>query len=358
MNLAMLRGLLPLLFVAFLTNALRCQAREIQGKCPMGREYYLYVPDAIDPDRTYWMVVGAHAFGGNGKNAGGMKAWVERGDCLVLGPTFPHAVYTTLDGESGPQLSGLLESLHKEYKFHSKVFVTGFSGGSQFAHRFMMAYPDLVMGCAAHSGGSWSTGGRFFKDINPKASDIPFVMSCGERDTGEMHPTAPLGRLEWAKRFEGEIAKLDFLYAAKYFPGVGHSRSSGSNEMTKKCFEVAIAKARFDMALDEVLRLKQAGESEKAIQHLREISKAFREPADADELVKKVAAAGKKRLEEVQAEFEGAAFSEVDSILASDADVDTKNQQLMTLLRESRDDPKTQATARAALRKLREQNNK
>ena len=77
----------------------------------------------------------------------------------------------------------------------------GPSGGAQFAHRMMMKHPDLVIGCAAHSGGTWSTGGSCGKP-NPQAAQVPFVLSCGEEDTRKSTPDLPMGRLEWAKAFE------------------------------------------------------------------------------------------------------------------------------------------------------------
>jgi hypothetical protein len=35
----------------------------------------------------------------------------------------------------------------------------GFSGGSQFTHRFAMLHPKLVCGVSAHSGSTWATDG-------------------------------------------------------------------------------------------------------------------------------------------------------------------------------------------------------
>lgn len=204
----------------------------------LGREYYVYEPPRLDKSKIYWLVVGVHAWGGNGKGAAGLSVWANRGDCIVVGPSFPNNGYQGLDERAGEQLELLFKDLSKEYKLHDKMFLYGFSGGAQFAHRFMMAYPDLVAGCSAHSAGSWATGGRWHS-INPKAADIPLVISCGQSDTAKSSPDAPYTRVEWAKTFEKELADEKFLFQASYWPNTGHAPTPGVAQMTTDCYQLA-----------------------------------------------------------------------------------------------------------------------
>lgn len=229
--------LLPiLLFALFTLPTLAADPEPRQDS--MGRDYYLYTPDKIDKQKTYWLVVGVHVYGGNGKGAAGIAPWAKRGDCIVVGPSFPNNGYQGLAEHAGEQLDQLFKDLSKEYKLHPKLFLYGFSGGAQFAHRFMMAYPDLVAGCSAHSAGSWATGERW-GDINPKAADIPLVISCGLSDTAKSTPDAPYTRLEWAKLFEKKATEAGLLFQASYWPNTAHGASPGVAKMTTDCYDLA-----------------------------------------------------------------------------------------------------------------------
>ncbi|MFK7790152.1 MAG: hypothetical protein AB8C95_11760, partial [Phycisphaeraceae bacterium] len=100
-----------------------------------------------------------------------------------------------------------------------------------------MKYPDLVAGCAAHSGGTWATGDYAERaKPNPKARGVLFVMSCGESDTKKSFGDAPFGRLEWAKRYEKMLEQGGFIYDAQYWPDVGHNQSKGARQQSVDCF--------------------------------------------------------------------------------------------------------------------------
>jgi len=228
-------------------------AREEQYKCAMGRDCFLYLPDEMDANRTYWLVVGVHAYRGKGKGAAGLAGWVRKGNCVVVGPSFPNG-YQMLGHESDKQLIGVLGELHKKYKLHKKVFLYGFSGGSQFAHRFAMKYPELVGGCASHSGGSWGT-------VHPKARGVLFAVSTGEADGS---------RLDGAKRFFGLLQAGRFHHTARIWPGVGHRKSPGSRRITEECFALATTglypgqKEAMDKeiaAIDALIEAKEHGQA-------------------------------------------------------------------------------------------------
>lgn len=226
--------------MAGLLVALLCTeviAKEVQAKDDQGRDYFVYTPDEIDPEKTYTLVVGVHGYRGKGKGAGGYAGWVKQHDVIVLGATYDSDGYQYLDKGSDEQTINLVKKLRKEYKLKDKIFIAGFSGGSQYAHRFAMKYPGLVAGCAAHSGGTWATGdyARRAKP-NPKALGVLFVISCGEKDTGKSFNEAPLGRLDWAKRYEQMLEKGGFIYDAQYWPNVAHRQSQGARQQTVDCF--------------------------------------------------------------------------------------------------------------------------
>jgi len=205
-----------------------------------GREYFFYLPRQIDTNKTYWLVVGVHGAGGNGRGAGGFSGWTALGNCIVVGPSFPEG-YQGLDNATDTQLINLAEQLGKTYKLHSRIFVTGFSGGSQFAHRFALQHPDNVIGCAAHSGGTWA--GLMQGDVvlsEKAAAQVPFAISCGQQDTGKAFEGANLPRIEWAHSFEASLKQQNFLYKAQYWPGTGHALTPGAIQLSEECYWLSI----------------------------------------------------------------------------------------------------------------------
>lgn len=205
-----------------------------------GMDCFVYTPDPIVPGTTYQLVVGVHGAGGKGNGAAGMKDWAKRGDVIVIGPSFVsngERPYQNGDGIHAEKLIGLFETLRKEHKLRDKMFLHGFSGGSQFVHRFTMLNPKYVCGVSAHSGGTWATD--HYGEISSSARKIPFAISCGEKDTGKAFPESPYTRMEWFGRFRDEIDKKRFPHIAASWPEVGHNISPGAWDFAKQCFQLA-----------------------------------------------------------------------------------------------------------------------
>lgn len=216
------------------------QGNESVIKDQQGMDCFVYTPDVIDPAKIYQLIVGVHGAKGNGNGAAGMKDWAKRGDVIVIGPSFDiknENPFQNGNGIHAEKLISLFEGLKKTYKLRDRMFLHGFSGGSQFTHRFTMLHPDLVCGTSSHSGGTWATDN--YGSINDAAKKIPFAISCGEKDTGKSFPEAPYGRLEWHGRFKQEIDKRNFCYISATWPNVGHSMSAGAWDLTKQCFQLA-----------------------------------------------------------------------------------------------------------------------
>jgi len=238
--------------------------------------HFLYLPDRLDPAVTYWVVVGVHPANWNNRGAGGMARWADsKPNVMVLGPRFSKT-YQNADKEDQDLLIGLFKSLQKEYKIHPTMFLYGFSGGAQFAHRFAMKQPDYVCGVSSHSGGSWGTDQ--YGKINDAAKHIPFAISCGEKDTGKAWAGAPYGRLDWFKRFRDIIAEKGFFYRAATWPNAGHGADPGVHEMTEECFQLATTGFPPSSGLGEELarakKLAADGELDKAQRLILELGRA------------------------------------------------------------------------------------
>lgn len=222
------------LFVtALLWVHLGCCAKEEQRKCAMGRDYWLYTPEKIDKDKKYWLVVGVHGAGGNGKNAAGLKGWVEKYDnIIVIGPSFPTKgpYYQVLEANTDKQLLDIKADLSKEFKLYPRMFIHGFSGGSQYSHRFASKHPDALVGVSAHSGGSWSP-------VDKKAAPLVWTVSCGLKDTASSVPGAK-PRIECYRIFVEEFLKTGFC-AEPFVTEAGHSMNKDTWQHAEECFRVA-----------------------------------------------------------------------------------------------------------------------
>jgi poly(3-hydroxybutyrate) depolymerase len=226
---------LPLLMTCVTTLAGEEVIKDSQGM-----DCFVYTPDPLDAAKTYQFVVGVHGAGGKGNGAAGMKDWAKRGDVIVIGPSFEtkgDRPYQNGDGIHAEKLIELFEGLGKRYKLRDQMFLHGFSGGSQFVHRFAMNHPKRVCGVSAHSGGTWATDG--YGKISASAKTIPFAISCGENDAAKSFPEAPFTRIEWYGRFRDEIAGKKFCHIAASWPGVGHNISAGAWDLARQCFQLA-----------------------------------------------------------------------------------------------------------------------
>lgn len=228
-----------LLLWGMLLLPLTAWAQTAEGplKCPMGRDYWIQLPDNFDADKTYWLVAAIHGYGGDGKGGLGMGRIEGFDNYIIVGPSFPNDGYQVLGQQSDIQLIKLFDQLKTRFHLHDKLFIVGFSGGAQFSHRFAMQHPDHVIGCAAHSGGTWGP------EVNPKAAAVPFAVSCGlddiEPSVGGLPP-----RIDCAKAYFDSMLKMCATkgacwFKARYWKGVGHGYSQGAQKLTYECYALA-----------------------------------------------------------------------------------------------------------------------
>jgi len=262
-------------------------------KSDPGQEYYVYLPKDFDPARTYWVLVGVHGLGGDGKGALGWESFADEGQCIVVGPSFKDG-YQSAGRGSADDMKAILRELAKEYKIQHKIFLTGFSAGAQFAHRFAMDNPMLIVGCAPHSAGSWST-----PDV--RARMVPFLVTCGSADN--QNPD----RLAGARRFVSELKQKHFKVESQWFDGVGHSFCKEARDLTKEFYWTVTtgmtAEQRKEAeaslgAADAMMKERKYGEAAAALKKLlaSKASNTYAERAAA--VIRQIEEAGKKLLAE------------------------------------------------------------
>ncbi len=175
---------------------------------PPDWEYYLHVPKGYDSERKWPLFVYVHGTRGGGRDA--LHIWRPYADqegFFYLAPTFPDEGYTHLDGDEGRVLWRMIAEVGERYAIDDRcVFVAGFSGGAQFAHRFAFRYPKYVCAVSAMSAGSY--------DAPPQSGrPVPFVVSVGEDD---------VERTDLALWFARELRRGGYEVHYQVFPEVGH----------------------------------------------------------------------------------------------------------------------------------------
>lgn len=221
------------------TNLIATPAKGGIQQQVFSQDYLLYLPPKIDPDKTYWLVCYAHGARGHlPEDLPIINYFSEQEDCIVIAPTFSRG-YQLLEHNSDQRVIEIFQELKKKYQLHDKFFILGHSAGGQFAHRFTLKHPDLIVGCEACSSGTWATGG-IYHSLNQKAENIPIAIGCGMEDKGKiglnmallslpyktvekaMEEAIAWTRIEWFTIFEELLYEKNFFYKSIIFVGQSH----------------------------------------------------------------------------------------------------------------------------------------
>ncbi|MDP8921927.1 MAG: hypothetical protein M3O34_03520 [Chloroflexota bacterium] len=133
-------------------------------------DYAFYPPTATGTQPVRLLVV-LHGMGGSGPDmATGLLSLAQAQGWAVLAPTMPYRDFrdpelVRQDGALLPRLKALIDDLpgRTGLTFGSKVVLFGFSRGSQEAIRFSLMYPDVTLGVAGLSAGSYTLPATTYK---------------------------------------------------------------------------------------------------------------------------------------------------------------------------------------------------
>ena len=292
----MMKSIRWLLLLLFLNGTIPFLFSNVEKmKCPMGRDYDLYLPEKIDPDRTYWLVCYVHGAHGTAQDdIKSLQHFVDHSDCIGVAPSFAHG-FQLLKNGTDQQLIRILHQLSSKYKLHAKLFVYGHSAGGQFAHRFMLRHPDLVIACEACSSGTWATGG-VYQSLTPAAKAVPMAIACGSEDSGKIGavierlavncsvaahtPKENPGwnRMEWFKKFRQQLEKENFFFKAKVFLGESHQVQESEQEklamesfLLGTCGMLPEERATYDAAIATIKKNKAEGKTDLVTSGLQQL---------------------------------------------------------------------------------------
>lgn len=143
-----------------------------QSKYHENLSYYLYIPHKFEQILDHYrLIVLIH---GTERSAEGyrnrFKKFAELTNSIVLAPLFPAGPigqkeltnYNYLKNENTSRrydlwLLDLIKELKETFPIEEKLYLHGFSGGGQYAHRFYYLYPELIQAVSVGAPGTITT---------------------------------------------------------------------------------------------------------------------------------------------------------------------------------------------------------
>ena len=113
-------------------------------------------------------------------------------------------------------LKKAVEDVRKRWRLRSRILLSGYSAGAQYAHRFAFAYPHLVKACAAHAPGTWTTpDGRLLVDeIGEIKNPVEYLSSMANAKGVERRRylfEEPDLAVAYSRRAAPEAVRIPFL---------------------------------------------------------------------------------------------------------------------------------------------------
>lgn len=185
--------------------------------------YYLYLPQNYSRGQKWPLFIGIHGYKSNGAQT--MPLWRTFADSegfILVCPSFKDG-YQRLEYASDYRMIDIIKELSGEFRIDDKkVFMAGFSGGAQFAHRFVLRHPEYVQAASIMAAGSYD-----YPTSSIQAKDIKFLVTVGENDSE---------RFEITKKFAEQLKDNGYNVRFKSFPGVGHDLCDEAKKLTIDLF--------------------------------------------------------------------------------------------------------------------------
>lgn len=190
------------------------------------QSYFLYIPKQGASNAKIFITV--HGISRNAKqHAREFSALAEKYGVILIAPFFPEDEFPDFQrlGRKGKRADIALNAIVAEVAQltgadASKFYLFGYSGGAQFAHRYMMAYPHRVAKAAFGAAGWYTFPDQLLKfpkgimqshslpliRFNPEQFlQIPVCVLIGERDNrrdNELNQSPQIDRLQGSTRIE------------------------------------------------------------------------------------------------------------------------------------------------------------
>ncbi|MBI4389737.1 MAG: hypothetical protein HY580_06110 [Nitrospinae bacterium] len=173
--------------------------------------YALFVPEPLEKDRSYPLIVVLHGAGGSGEAT--LPAWVKRlrGEFIIACPTYPMGAWWTLTAEK--IVLDLIEKLQAEYPVDpNRVFLAGLSNGAIGAYMIGMFSPDRFAGIVPIAGAVTERYMHFLVNLN----NTPVYMIQGQKD--------PIFPIHFSRRIHQILSDMKYpvVYREHEETGMAH----------------------------------------------------------------------------------------------------------------------------------------
>lgn len=159
--------------------------------------YSLYVPDQLQPDKSYPMIVILHGLGGSGDTT--IESWVKRlgSEFIIVCPSYPMGAWWTMAAEN--MVLGLIRSVEAQYPVdYNRVFLAGMSNGAIGAYMIGMFYPDYFAGIVPIAGAITERYMHFLVNLN----NTPIYMIQGKND--------PIFPIQFSRRINKILSDMKY----------------------------------------------------------------------------------------------------------------------------------------------------
>jgi len=200
--------------VFFMLFTFKCFAESgVQERFSNGQKYLLRLPQGYTAaEKRYPLLIAIHWFRGNASQA--VNEWgfvANKNGCILVCPEFADGYQKFARGEDR-KLCAVIEDVKRDFSVNeSKIFIAGFSGGAQFAHRFVFKHPLVCTAACIISAGDYDA------PLNSKeAKAVKYFVGVGTSDE----------RLAATTAFYKKLQAKGYDVTFKTFPQVGHTLHS------------------------------------------------------------------------------------------------------------------------------------
>ena len=178
-----------------------------QGR-PRSVRVLLHLPPQAAARQPLPVLVALHGYGGDGESfSRPLLASADRLGWAVVAPTIAYRDWhdpQQVCEDARDDLPGLRAWLNElpartGLRFQPRVLLYGFSRGAQYAHRFALAYPEVVEGVAALSAGTYTLPQTVWRDPDGTSTtlNMPYGVADLQSYTGQAFRPEPLRQVRF-----------------------------------------------------------------------------------------------------------------------------------------------------------------
>ncbi|MCX5698904.1 MAG: dienelactone hydrolase family protein [Candidatus Omnitrophica bacterium] len=183
------------------------------------QKYLIQLPRQYTAERAFPILVAIHWYSGTAEQQ--INEWrflAQKDSYILICPQF-YEGYQRLAGSEDQKLIAIIDEVSSEFSVdRENIYLVGFSGGAQFALRFVYKHPFLKAVCIL-SPGEFDSPPK-----NEQLKSVKYFLGVGEKDS----------RLSIVKKLYNVLDKRGFDVSFESYPLVGHNIHSNMKSAVMK----------------------------------------------------------------------------------------------------------------------------